>query len=464
MPSRCRDERAGWPIVEVVDRAPRGAVEALAGDVAADPPRCATPDRRWSACTTRRAGPDCWPAAPAGRCSVASVCEAAVVLDDDGSLVCGRCGTTRPAVCQACGAGAFANLRPGVSRLREEIEAAAGRPVVVVTGRERRVACPTSRRLRRHRGGAAPRRDAPTWWRSSTSTPSCSRRDTEPASRRWRLLARAARLVGAASARRAVAGADVPAASRGAAGRLAGRPGAARQRRARAAGELLGLPPFARAAPRSAGRAATRSSPAARRATASSSAGRRRSLLRARDWDSSARRSRRPPAPEGLAPARRGRPAPDSACLHPSVHGRSELPGTRDIRCWHSRVRSGRSGDAGCGSRSATQPLGGIALLGEPALQRVGAEVLVHDQARRARRGQAREPASAAARAAPACRSGSAGWTRCVEPHVGGHVVGRRRATLSTPLRAAFAGAQVAARSLTSTAHTCSRRRAAGPA
>jgi primosomal protein N' (replication factor Y) len=37
-------------------------------------------------------------------------------------------------VCLACGARRFANLRPGVTRLREELEAAAGRPVVEVTG------------------------------------------------------------------------------------------------------------------------------------------------------------------------------------------------------------------------------------------------------------------------------------------------------------------------------------------
>jgi len=35
-------------------------------------------------------------------------------------------------VCQACGAGAFAVLRIGVTRLREELEAAAGRPVVAI--------------------------------------------------------------------------------------------------------------------------------------------------------------------------------------------------------------------------------------------------------------------------------------------------------------------------------------------
>lgn len=63
-------------------------------------------------------------------------CDAAVGLADDGRLTCRRCGTERPPVCQACGASRFANLRPGVTRLREELEAAAARSVVAVTGSE----------------------------------------------------------------------------------------------------------------------------------------------------------------------------------------------------------------------------------------------------------------------------------------------------------------------------------------
>ena len=48
----------------------------------------------------------------------------------------------------------------------------------------------------------------------------------------------------------------------------------------------------------------------------------------------------------------------------------------------------------------------------QPPLQRVRAEVLLHDQVRRAAVGQARQPGAAACRAAPPCRPGSAGWTR----------------------------------------------------
>ncbi len=60
-------------------------------------------------------------------------CDAAVGLDAAERLVCRRCGADRPPVCQECGSSSFANLRPGVSRLREEFEAAANRPVVEVT-------------------------------------------------------------------------------------------------------------------------------------------------------------------------------------------------------------------------------------------------------------------------------------------------------------------------------------------
>lgn len=61
-------------------------------------------------------------------------CEAAVRQRDDGMLECPRCDAVRPKVCQVCGASAMALVKPGVSRLREELEAAANRPVAAVTG------------------------------------------------------------------------------------------------------------------------------------------------------------------------------------------------------------------------------------------------------------------------------------------------------------------------------------------
>lgn len=124
-------EREGWPVVQVVDRSDAEhrtlLTSALIRELrdAAKTVVCVTnsPGRaRLLACRSCRTIQRC------------EVCEAAVGQADDGTFACARCGTQRPAVCQHCGATAFANLRPGVSRVREELEAAAGRPVVAVTG------------------------------------------------------------------------------------------------------------------------------------------------------------------------------------------------------------------------------------------------------------------------------------------------------------------------------------------
>jgi primosomal protein N' (replication factor Y) len=61
------------------------------------------------------------------------VCEAAVVQPDEARLACRRCGTERPLICLACGAGRFRVLRIGVSRLRDELGAATRVEVVEVT-------------------------------------------------------------------------------------------------------------------------------------------------------------------------------------------------------------------------------------------------------------------------------------------------------------------------------------------
>lgn len=58
-------------------------------------------------------------------------CEAAMALGS--SLDCPSCGHSRPVVCSRCGSTAMAMIRRGVSRLREELEAAAGRPVREIT-------------------------------------------------------------------------------------------------------------------------------------------------------------------------------------------------------------------------------------------------------------------------------------------------------------------------------------------
>ena len=129
------DERAGWPIVEVVDRSRDEPWKTSL--VTSALIRHLRDHRRTVVCVHNTPGRGrilaCRSCRSLVRCAR---CEAAVGMADDGTLNCRRCGETRPAVCLVCGASAFANLRPGVTRLREELEAAAGRPVAAVTGRD----------------------------------------------------------------------------------------------------------------------------------------------------------------------------------------------------------------------------------------------------------------------------------------------------------------------------------------
>ena len=57
------------------------------------------------------------------------VCEAAMTMSAGKQLECPRCANARPAVCIKCGSGKLAVIKAGVSRLREELAAAAGRRI-----------------------------------------------------------------------------------------------------------------------------------------------------------------------------------------------------------------------------------------------------------------------------------------------------------------------------------------------
>ena len=129
------DERAGWPIVEIVDRTrdepwQRSLATSQLIRQLRDVDRTVvcvintTGRARLLACRRCKAIQRC------------EVCEASVFQRDDEHFECLRCATVRPPVCQACGASAFAALRVGVTRLREELEAAAARAVVSVTGKD----------------------------------------------------------------------------------------------------------------------------------------------------------------------------------------------------------------------------------------------------------------------------------------------------------------------------------------
>lgn len=75
-----------------------------------------------------------------GACRSVARCErcGAAVVQAPGAeaphpLLCLRCALQRPAVCAGCGSTALRQLRSGVTKVREELEALAGRPVGEVT-------------------------------------------------------------------------------------------------------------------------------------------------------------------------------------------------------------------------------------------------------------------------------------------------------------------------------------------
>jgi primosomal protein N' (replication factor Y) len=134
-PSR-NEERAGWPILELVDRSredpfQRSMVSGALMRHLLDPSRrvvCVlnAPGRaRRLVCRSCHSRPRC------------ERCRAALGQTRDGVLRCARCSTERPVVCDECGSSALAVLRPGVSSLRDELEAAAGREVAEIAAADR---------------------------------------------------------------------------------------------------------------------------------------------------------------------------------------------------------------------------------------------------------------------------------------------------------------------------------------
>lgn len=141
-PSRAA-ERRGWPALELVDRrqedptAPGLYTDRLV-DLVRGPGRVL--------CVLNRVGRArllaCVACGDLGRCDV---CRGAVAQLEGTVLRCRRCGSERPVVCTTCGSVKFKNLRAGVGRVREELEALVGEEVGEVTGASPEGEAPGSR-------------------------------------------------------------------------------------------------------------------------------------------------------------------------------------------------------------------------------------------------------------------------------------------------------------------------------
>jgi len=123
-------ERAGWPITDVIDRrdAPPGEglfserfVAALRGE------------GRVVCILNRKGRSRLLACAGCGSIATCERCRGPVSQGDDSQLVCAACDSGRPPVCIDCGTTKMRNLRAGVSRVREELEALAREPVADLT-------------------------------------------------------------------------------------------------------------------------------------------------------------------------------------------------------------------------------------------------------------------------------------------------------------------------------------------
>ena len=125
------EERHGWPKVVVVDRRDEDT-----GRNALFSPPLAEIVRSGArvVCVLNQKGRAALLAcASCGDITRCARCGAAVHRPGDDELVCRRCHETRPVVCAGCGGTNLKTVRMGVSRVRDDLEALAGEPVVEIT-------------------------------------------------------------------------------------------------------------------------------------------------------------------------------------------------------------------------------------------------------------------------------------------------------------------------------------------
>ncbi|MCY3663728.1 MAG: hypothetical protein OXH28_13035 [bacterium] len=133
-------EREGWPSLEMVDqRDPEVARRGLLSETLVA--RLRSGSR--AVCVLNRKGrARLLACAACGDLVVCDACGAASAEGAAGGLDCPRCGERRPRVCSGCGATRLKTLRPGVAKLRDELEVLLGEQVTEISGRTRPAAAP----------------------------------------------------------------------------------------------------------------------------------------------------------------------------------------------------------------------------------------------------------------------------------------------------------------------------------
>jgi len=125
-------EREGWPRVDVIDRHDDDPMKG--GPLSERLVDLVRSEQRVVCVLNRTGRSRLLVCAGCGEIARCERCQAAVTQADSPQLVCVRCATFRPPVCLRCHRTTFRNARAGVTRVREELEALAGRPVLEVAG------------------------------------------------------------------------------------------------------------------------------------------------------------------------------------------------------------------------------------------------------------------------------------------------------------------------------------------
>ena len=134
------DERAGWPIVDVVDMREQ---DPRLGMLPPPLVRALRSDARVVCVLNRTGRARLLSCAGCGELARCERCEAAVSQPASAdTLRCPRCGEERPIVCLHCGKTRMKARRQGVTRVRDEIEALVGEPVAELTAAGRKADAP----------------------------------------------------------------------------------------------------------------------------------------------------------------------------------------------------------------------------------------------------------------------------------------------------------------------------------
>ena len=134
------DLAASWPRVEVVDRREedRGRTGLYSPSLVERIRSVRAQGRRVVCVVNRKGRARLLACRGCGTVADCERCGAVVRQDDSGQLRCERCAAVRPLVCASCGASGLSNLRPGVTTVREQLEALVREPVTAITGGDRR--------------------------------------------------------------------------------------------------------------------------------------------------------------------------------------------------------------------------------------------------------------------------------------------------------------------------------------